>query len=131
MMLRRFDFISRTVTSSSSALPASEFNSSDRLRYGLSPGLLERLQWCHLLLNDSDGAQRLLQNMFLIQPHMFRLRPAVCQSVQRRGDIRGRLLLQFSHANCFDDRLCLLIFAHFCVNQKHFLDLELTRRSSL
>lgn len=130
-MLGYSDFISRTVVSSSSTLPSSEFNSSDRLWYRLSPGLLERLPWCHLLLDDSDGAQRLLQNMFLIQPHMFHLRPAVCQSVQRRGDIRGRLLLQLSHANCFDDRLCLLIFANFFVNQKHLLDLELTTRSSL
>lgn len=60
MMLRCFDFISRTVTCSSSTVPSSEFNSSDRLWCRLSPGLLERLPWCDLLLNDSDGAQWLL-----------------------------------------------------------------------
>lgn len=53
-------FISCPVMSSSSALLPSELNSSDRLWHKFSPGLLERLPWCYLLHNDSDGPQWLL-----------------------------------------------------------------------
>lgn len=108
-----FKLISWPVMSSSSALLPSGFNSSDRLWHKLSPGLLECLSWCHLLHSDSDGPQRLLWNVLLIQPHMFCLWPPVCQSVQCQSDIPGQPLHQLSQSNCYDDRLCLQIFVDF------------------
>lgn len=73
--------------SSSSTLLPSELNNSDRLWHKLSFGLLESLSWCYLLHGDSDRPQRLLRNLLLIKSHMFCLRPAVRQSVQRHNDI--------------------------------------------